>query len=364
MSSSDTPQDVLDAISKLDASDQETVNSYISKLETTISELKGDEDWSDVEEDGAQEEGTAEEDFPPLYSSGDDFDKAGQCKMEASDLKTEGKWDEALEKYTEAVLAAQPSALLYANRAMVLLKLERFKAAERDCTEALKINPDSAKALRIRGKAYEHMEMWEEARKDLSASQTIDFDEGTVDDLKLVVQKMHDIEAEKVAKKVKEEEKLRKRAEEIRKSQAEAKKKEASESARSSMGGSGMGSMPGGMPGMPGGMPGMGGGGMESMMASLMSDPELVAAMQNPKVMAALSGMMTGGAPDPQKMQELMSDPEIGPVMQKLMAKLAPGMAGMAGGGMPGASGMGGGGGVDDDIPDMGDDDDDMPDLD
>jgi hypothetical protein len=43
----------------------------------------------------------------------------------------------------------------------------------------------------------------------------------------------------------------------------------------------GMGGM-GGMPGMPG-MPGMGGGGMEAMMAQMMQDPEMLAAMSNPK---------------------------------------------------------------------------------
>jgi suppressor of tumorigenicity protein 13 len=143
----------------------ETIKSYISKLEAELFELKGEED--DEEMDEAEEEEEDSADFPPLYSSGDDMEKAGQLKMEAGDLKAESKWQEALEKYTEAVLAAPPSALLYANRATVLLKLEQYRAAERDCTEALKINPDSAKALRIRGKAYEHMEKWEKARADL-----------------------------------------------------------------------------------------------------------------------------------------------------------------------------------------------------
>eukprot|EP00957_Ditylum_brightwellii_P085423 6498510-Ditylum_brightwellii.AAC.1 len=73
--------------------------------------------------------------------------------MEASDLKSAGDYKAALDKYSQAVLAAEPSALLYANRADVLLKLKRYEACIRDCNEALKKNPDSAKALRIRGKA-------------------------------------------------------------------------------------------------------------------------------------------------------------------------------------------------------------------
>jgi suppressor of tumorigenicity protein 13 len=65
-----------------------------------------------------------------------------------------------------------------------------------------------------------------------------------------------------------------------------------------------MGGMPGGFPGgmggmggMPGGMPGGGGAeGIQQMILQLlMSDPELAAGMQNPKIMKAFSSMMGGG---------------------------------------------------------------------
>lgn len=58
--------------------------------------------------------------------------------------------------------------------------------------------------------------------------------------------------------------------------------------------------MPGGFGGMPGGFGGMpgGGGGMDNMqqmiLQLLMSDPELAAGIQNPKVMKAFTGMMSG----------------------------------------------------------------------
>lgn len=96
----------------------------------------------------------------------------------------------------------------------------------------------------------------------------------------------------------------------------------------------------------------------------LMSDPELAAGMQNPKVMEAFQKLLSEpGGPaslmsNPAKLQELMSDPEVGPFLQKLMAK----MGGGAMGGMPGGfGGMGNpsaGSGNDDDI-DLGD----LPDL-
>lgn len=353
-----TPQNVLDALSKLDASEQAIVKDYINELESSIAELKG-EDPAPVDEEPMVVD---DSDFPPLYISGDDVEKQSELKMEASDLKSEGKWEEALEKYTAAVLAAEPSSLLYANRATALLKLDKYAAAERDCDEALKMNPDSAKALRVRGKARKAMGKWEEALADLSQAQQIDFDEGTVDDLKECTEKHVEAEKARAATKVEGEEKLRKRAEANRKARDERAKEEAvrdhghdgpcdHDAPRG---------MPGGMPGGMGGMPGMPPGMPPGFMEGLMGDPELASAMQNPKVIAAFSQLMSmPGGPaslmsNPEKLQELMSDPEVGPVMQKLMAKFG---AGMMGGGMPG----GGASGNDDldDLPDM----DDMPDL-
>lgn len=348
------------------------VKAYIDELQTEIKSLKGDDDDNadrgmDVDED----ESSSEPPFPPVYESGEDFDKAGDLKMEASDLVSNGNYEAALEKYTAAVLVAPPSALLYANRANVFLKLGRPKAAERDCDNALKENPDSAKALRIRGKARKELGKWEDALKDLSASQQIDFDEGTVDDLKFLTEKHHEAEIAASEARNKERDRLRKRAEDIRKAQEEAKK--AQQAAMDDdddipdLAGGAQRGMPGGMPGMgggmPGGMPGMPAG-MEGLMGAMMSDPELMAEMQNPKVQKAFQELMSGpGGPmgllsNPGKLQEMMSDPEVGPVLQKLMAKMGGGMFGGAGGMNPGGSGASAG--ADEDIPNL----DDLGDID
>ena len=154
------------------------METYIGKLHSKIEELGGtvddigmgksmdekkedDTPMPDAGETKSRSTDTNDddddEDYPPLYegdSEGGDYEKAGDYKMEAEDLKSAGKWEEALEKYTAAVVTAPPSALLYANRAYALNKLNRYKAAERDCNEALKLNPDSAKALRVRGKHF------------------------------------------------------------------------------------------------------------------------------------------------------------------------------------------------------------------
>lgn len=68
--------------------------------------------------------------------------------MQAGDL------DKAVESYTDALLIGNPTALLYTRRADILLKQKRYAAAIRDCDEALKLNPDNARAYRIRGTAH------------------------------------------------------------------------------------------------------------------------------------------------------------------------------------------------------------------
>lgn len=199
-----------------------------------------------------------------------------------------------------------------------------------------------------------HLQNWEGARQDLSQSQTIDFDEGTIDDLKLALDKCKELEAIKVGGRLQEEEKLKKRAEEIKKAREEAQKKSAS----STRAPGSMGDMPGGMPGGMGGMP-------PGLMEALASDPELAAGMQNPKVIAAFTSLMSQpGGPasllsNPAKMQELMADPEVGPILMKLMAKLGGGAMGGMGGMGGNMDGMAGSGEEYGDMPDL----DDLPDL-
>jgi suppressor of tumorigenicity protein 13 len=292
-----------------------------------------------------EEEADVEPPFPPVYSSGDDYDAAASLKQEASDAASEGRDQDALDLYNRAVQAAPPSALLYANRATVLLRLHRLRAAERDCDLALAENPDSAKALRVRGKCRKELGHWEDALKDLSASQAIDFDEGTVEDLKFLTEKHLEKEKTEAEKRLHHEEKLKMRASEIKRAQQEAAREAAEEEDDGPQfrGGGG------------GGMPGM-----EGLMGTLLSDPELLQELQKPKVQAAFQELMSGpGGPmammsNPAKLQELMSDPEVGPVLQKMLNKL--GMSpGGGGAGTGPAAGFGGGAATaSDDIPDLG----------
>jgi len=56
----------------------------------------------------------------------------------------------------------------------------------------------SAKALRVRGEAFKALGQYVKARDDLSAAQQIDYDDDAAEDLKFVLEKMKEIEGEKV----------------------------------------------------------------------------------------------------------------------------------------------------------------------
>lgn len=125
-----------------------------------------------------------------LDLSEEQIDKQEVAKRDATEAFEHGDFDKALASFTEAILIGNVSAMLYAKRADVLLKLKRPCACISDCESAIEINPDSAKAYRIRGKAYRALGKWEEAHKDISLSQKLDYDEGLED--------MHNFVAEKL----------------------------------------------------------------------------------------------------------------------------------------------------------------------
>merc|ERR1712187_979514 len=128
-----------------------------------------------------------------------------KLKGEAADALEDGKLDLALEKLTEAVKVGCASAMLLSRRAQVLLQLDRPRAAARDCTAALEVNPDSAKAFKIRARANLKFENWEEAHSDFQTALKIDYDEQTYEDSLEVAAKVKDLNAAAVKNRVDEE---------------------------------------------------------------------------------------------------------------------------------------------------------------
>lgn len=72
----------------------------------------------------------------------------------------------AIEHYTSGVQLDPSSAVLVSNRAMALLKMERYAAAEKDCTTALELDSAYTKAFFRRGTARKFLKNYRGALED------------------------------------------------------------------------------------------------------------------------------------------------------------------------------------------------------
>lgn len=144
-----------------------------------------------------------EDNDPPIPSgevSEESIDLANEKKREGISLYAEGNYEKAVETFTDAiklnpgknyvlmnltivrysfihVQIVSGMALLYAKRGQCYLQLNKPNACIRDCTKALKVNPDNAAAYKFRGRAHRLLGHWLEAVKDLRSACKIDFDE-------------------------------------------------------------------------------------------------------------------------------------------------------------------------------------------
>lgn len=274
-----------------DVEDEDDEEIVIPPMPVMEDEMEGDEEDPDVIPE-------AERDSPPFPETGvesvelseSDMEKQMAAKMEASELVSSGDYEKALDKWS-SVISMKPSPLTLAKRADVLLKLRRPNAAIADCDAALKMNPDSAKSLKTRGKAYRLLGNWEKASADLGQGNTIDFDEDSAEIQKVVQSHWGKIRDRRnkhaAAMREWETEKSNiERAASRKKAQREYDAQKAREEAET-------GQMPGGMGGTPGmggtgGMPDMGGMGMPGL------TPEMQEKLKDPKIAAKLSGILGG----------------------------------------------------------------------
>jgi len=260
---------------------------------------------------------------PPNEEDEEAFEKATAAKEAAIDALESGDHAGALAKYLEA-LQGDRSPMLLANVANCYVKMKQPGNAFLFLDAALEMNPDSAKAHKIYAQAAKSVGNWTTALKHAQTALKIDFDDMIFDLEKAINSKFAPILALKsqlanAEKDVEFAEKLSKQAE-LQQQRKEEQAREAAAKAAEMAGGMG-GGMGGGVP------PGF------------MDDPDIQAAMSNPKVMAALQEMMT----NPGAMAKYQNDPEVMGAFAKLQSKFG-GMGGPGGmpGGMPGG-GFGGG---------------------
>ena len=78
------------------------------------------------------------------------------------------EYDTAYCSYTKSLAFDDTNAIVFANRAMVCIRLEKYGQALHDCTEALKIDPTYTKALARRGLVHHKCGRYLEAQEDFS----------------------------------------------------------------------------------------------------------------------------------------------------------------------------------------------------
>uniref|UniRef100_A0A6N2KT49 STI1 domain-containing protein n=1 Tax=Salix viminalis TaxID=40686 RepID=A0A6N2KT49_SALVM len=320
----------------VEESDDEMEEKEQSQVEPQV-----EEEDEIIESDLELEGDTVDPDNDPPQKMGDPTvevteecrDASQEAKAKAMEALSQDKFEEAIEHLTEAISLNPTSAIMYATRATVYIKMKKPNAAIRDANAALEINPDSAKGYKSRGMAQAMLGQWEDSAKDLHLASKLDYDEEISVVLKKVEPNAHRIEEhrrkyERLHKERGDRKAERERQRRRAKAQAEyekAKKQEQTSSSRKPGGCSGgcpcaPGGMPGGFPGaMPGGMPG------NVDFSKILNDPELMTAFSDPEIMAAVQDVMK----NPANLAKHQANPKVAPVLAKMMSKFAgPSMGG------------------------------------
>ncbi|CAK7268371.1 hypothetical protein SEPCBS119000_003027 [Sporothrix epigloea] len=99
--------------------------------------------------------------------------KLDRMKEEGNREYKAGRWQEAIDKYTDA-LSIDPSnrginSKLLQNRALCRLKLKQYNEAIADCDNAISLDPSYSKARRTKANAYGLAERWEDAVREWKA---------------------------------------------------------------------------------------------------------------------------------------------------------------------------------------------------
>ncbi|XP_063620751.1 hsc70-interacting protein-like [Cydia splendana] len=273
-------------------------------------------------------------------------DQSDEKRSAAMRAFSEQNFEEAIKLYNEAIQLNPQSALLFAKRGQVYLKLNKPNACIKDCTQALELNCDSAAAYKFRGRAYRLLGKFEEASHDLCESLKIDYDDQTNEWLQEVKPNAEKLRQHKLTmQRRKEEKEHQDKLRRARKAQeARARAAQAQADAPGFPGGFPGAGFPGA--GFPGGMPRGGGGGMPDI-ASLISDPEIMALIQDPDVAMAFQDVSS----NPANFVKYQNNPKVAAAIEKLQSKFFSAAGGFGGAGAgAGAPGAGPKPATDDDV--------------
>nr|XP_038031535.1 mitochondrial import receptor subunit TOM70 [Anas platyrhynchos] len=116
---------------------------------------------------GGQPDGPGHQETSPL-------DRAQAAKNRGNKFFKAGKYEHAIQCYTEAISLCPPEKNLdlstfYQNRAAAYEQLQKWTEVAQDCTKAVELNPKYVKALFRRAKAHEKLDNKKECLEDVTA---------------------------------------------------------------------------------------------------------------------------------------------------------------------------------------------------
>merc|ERR1712130_189932 len=95
-------------------------------------------------------------------SSEEEKEKAQKLKNEGNQFMKEKKYQEAIDKYTEAINVTE-SAVYYCNRAAAYTSMENYEEALQDCKKAISFDPEYSKAYSRMGLIYSKINLFAES---------------------------------------------------------------------------------------------------------------------------------------------------------------------------------------------------------
>ncbi|KAF9572617.1 hypothetical protein EC968_009609 [Mortierella alpina] len=134
-------------------------------------------------------------------TASDPIAAANKEKEKGNDQFKKGQYLKAIEHYSASMALDPSNPVLPINRAMALLKLERYSEVERDCTLGLTLDSRNVKALWRRGIARRFMANLDEAALDFELALKIDPSNKAVKE-ELTKLRQVDLTAKKPAKHV------------------------------------------------------------------------------------------------------------------------------------------------------------------
>ncbi|KFQ17318.1 Sperm-associated antigen 1, partial [Merops nubicus] len=101
-------------------------------------------------------------------------EKFKTLKSEGNDLVKKGKYEEAVNKYSECMKLNTEECTIYTNRALCYLKLYKYEEAKQDCDHVLQIEDSNIKAFYRRALAYKGLQNYQASVDDFNRVLLID----------------------------------------------------------------------------------------------------------------------------------------------------------------------------------------------